>query len=106
MADISFCVALTASDIKLSGDHGAGLAPDGILDVIHGSDQDFAGGNLLQVRDRCLDLGKHGAFLKLSCCDQILCFCYGESLQCSLILPAEILIDIGNCGQDDQLVTA
>ena len=37
---------------------------------------------------------------------KILCFCYGESLQCSLILPAEILIDIGNCGQDDQLVTA
>lgn len=26
MADISFCVALTAYDIKLSGDHGAGLA--------------------------------------------------------------------------------
>lgn len=37
MADISFCVALTAYDIKLSGDHGAGLAPDGILDVIHGN---------------------------------------------------------------------
>ena len=106
MADISFCVALTASDIKLSGDHGAGLAPDGILDMIHGGDQYFAGRNLLQIRDGCLDLGKHGAFLKLSCCDQILCFCYGESLQCSLILPAEILIDIGNCGQDDQLVTA
>ena len=42
MADISFCVALTAYDIKLSGDHGAGLAPDGILDVIHGSDQDLS----------------------------------------------------------------
>ena len=96
MADISFCVALTAYDIKLSGDHGAGLAPDGILDVIHGSDQDFAGGNLLQLRDRCLDLGKHGAFLKLSCCDQILCFCYGESLQYCLILLTEILINIGN----------
>ena len=105
MADISFCVALTAYDIKLSGDHGAGLAPDGILDVIHGSDQDLSCWNLLQISNGCLDLGKHGAFLELSCCDQILCFCYGESLQCCLILLTEILIDIGNCGKDDQLVT-
>lgn len=48
VADISFCVALTAYDIKLSGDHGAGLAPDGILDVIHGSDQDLSCWNLLR----------------------------------------------------------
>ena len=60
VADISFCVALiTAYDIKLSGDHGAGLAPDGILDVIHGSDQDLSCWNLLQISNGCLDLGKH-----------------------------------------------
>ena len=106
MADISFCVALTAYDIKLSGDHGAGLAPDGILDMIHGGDQYFAGRNLLQIRDGCFNLGKHGAFLELSCCDQILCFCYGESLQCCLILLTKIFINAGNTGQDDQLITA
>ena len=66
VADISFCVALTAYDIKLSGDHGAGLAPDGILDVIHGSDQDLSCWNLLQISNGCLDLGKHGAFLELT----------------------------------------
>ena len=43
MADISFWrVTITAYDIKLSGDHGASLAPDGILDVIHGGDQNLS----------------------------------------------------------------
>ena len=89
--DISFYIQM-----KLCGDHSASLAFNGILDMIHGGDQDFAGGNLLEVSDGCLNLGKHGAFLELSCCDQILCFCYGESLQCCLILLTEILINIGN----------
>ena len=105
MADISFCVALTASDIKLSGDHGAGLAPDGILDVIHGSDQDLSCWNLLQISNGCLDLGKHGAFLELTFCHQCLGLRNGESLQCSLILFAVIFINAGNTGQDDQLIT-
>ena len=99
--DISFYIRM-----KLCGDHSACLALNGILDMIHGGDQYFAGRNLLQIRDGCFNLGKHGAFLELTFCHQCLGFRNGESLQCSLILFAVIFINAGNTGQDDQLITA